>query len=89
MRILAPGVRLTALRDDGAEISICQYVRPRCRRALAGAGGDDVFAPIGREAAEIIGQDQRVLHRRAGAQRGRGQRHRWRGCRCQRRTRRH
>ena len=52
--VLAPGVGLTALRDDGAEVRIRQHVHPRRRRHLPVRGRDDVLAAIRRESAEPV-----------------------------------
>ena len=56
--ILAPGVSRTALRDDGAEVRIGQHVHPGRGCDFAGRQRKDIFAPVGGEATQPVGQNQ-------------------------------
>jgi hypothetical protein len=69
--ILAPGVGLTALRDDGAEVRIRQDIHPRGRCHLLLRGRDDVFAPVRSESSQPV-EEYQILARRRDGWRGRG-----------------
>ena len=67
MGVLAPGVATPALRDHGAELRVRQHVRPGRGRRLAGPQGDDVFAPVQREAAEAVRKQEVAAWKLDGA----------------------
>ena len=65
--VLAPGIGLTGLGDDSAEVGVGQHVHPGCRGLLPGVGGDDVLATIRGETAHPVAQDQVTRRQLAGA----------------------
>ncbi len=52
--VLHPRVGAPALADDRPDVGTRDHVRPRRRRGLPGLQADDVFAAVGREAAEAV-----------------------------------
>src|SRR4249919_1143726 len=44
--VLAPGIGLAVLRDDGAKVRIRQDIYPGCRRHMPLRGRDDILAAI-------------------------------------------
>ena len=57
VRVFHPGVRAAALADDRADVRAGDDIDPRRRRGLTGFEGDDVFAPVGREAAQTVAEN--------------------------------
>ena len=66
MGVLAPRVGAAALRDQRAEERIGDHVHPRRGRQAIGRCRDDVFAAVGRESTEAVGEDQRARRRGGG-----------------------
>src|SRR3990172_12013757 len=66
--VLAPGVGLTVLRDNGAKVRIRQDVYPRCRRHMPLCGRDDILAAIRRESSQPVEEPEIMARQRAGWQ---------------------
>ena len=58
MRVLAPGGRAAALGNQRTELRVGEDVHPGCGRHAAPRNGDDVFAPVRREATLSIVEQQ-------------------------------
>ena len=57
VRVFHPGIGAAALADDRANVRAGDDIDPRRRRALTRLEGDDVFAPVGREATQAIAEN--------------------------------
>src|SRR5580765_3557183 len=67
--VLAPGIGLAVLRDDGAKVRIRQNIDPRRRRHMPVRSRNDILAAIRRESSQPIEKGEIGARYRSGWQR--------------------